>query len=163
MARTVDDVYTIGSDVDVDEPVVDGFDQSPVVGIDPGEVNQLPTYDGPLYTLPILPVITPQEPEQDETPLSSELLMDWELEGIETFSLSPVTPADATGLKKVLLEVLGSYDNVVTQFRYIQEGSTRYTYVNEITPDYPWIFSAILFIVLIASVFRIFRSVLWKQ
>lgn len=156
MARTVDDVYTIGPDVDVDEPVVDGFDQSPVVGIDPGEVNQLPTYDGPLYTLPILPVITPQEPEQDETPL-------WELEGIETFSLSPVTPADATGLKKVLLEVLGSYDNVVTQFRYIQEGSTRYTYVNEITPDYPWIFSAILFIVLIASVFRIFRSVLWKQ
>lgn len=156
MVRTMDDVYTIGPDVDVD---VD----EPVVGVDPDLVDQLPTYDGPLYTLPILPVITPPDPELGDTSSPSESPMDWELDGIETFSLSPITPADATGLKKVLLEVLGSYDNVVTQYRYMQDGSTRYTYVNEITPDYPWIFSAILFIVLIASIFRIFRSVLWKQ
>lgn len=156
MARMMDDVYTIGPDVDVD---VD----EPVVGVDPDLVDQLPTYDGPLYTLPILPVITPQEPEPGDTSSPSESPMDWELDGIETFSLSPITPANATGLKKVLLEVLGSYDNVVTQYRYMQDGSTRYTYVNEITPDYPWIFSAIFFIVLIASIFRIFRSVLWKQ
>lgn len=156
MARTMDDVYTIGPDVDVD---VD----EPVVGVDSDLVDQLPTYDGPLYTLPILPVITPPDPELGDTSSPLESPMDWELDGIETFSLSPITPADATGLKKVLLEVLGSYDNVVTQYRYMQDGSTRYTYVNEITPDYPWIFSAILFIVLIASIFRIFRSVLWKQ
>lgn len=156
MARTMDDVYTIGPDVDVD---VD----EPVVGVDPDLVDRLPIYDGPLYSLPILPVVTPPDPDLGYTSSSSESPMDWELDGIETFSLSPITPADATGLKKVLLEVLGSYDNVVTQYRYMQDGSTRYTYVNEITPDYPWIFSAILFIVLIASIFRIFRSVLWKQ
>lgn len=87
----------------------------------------------------------------------------WSVDQIETFALSPIRPDDTTGLKKVLLEVLGSYDGIVTQYRYIQEGSTRYTYVNEITPDYPWIFSAILFIAMVLAIFRMFRSVLWKQ
>lgn len=88
---------------------------------------------------------------------------DWQLDGIETFGLSPINPSDASGLKRALLEVLGPYDNIITQYRYIQDGSTRYTYVNEITPDYPWIFSAVLFISLILSIFRILRSALWKQ
>ena len=116
----------------------------------------LPVYGGPLYILPAESSIQDSDPAPDTSG-------NWQLDQIETFALSPVTPTDATGLKKALLEVLGSYDNVVTQYRYIQDGSTRYTYVHEITPDYPWIFSAILFIVLIASIFRIFRSVLWRQ
>lgn len=105
--------------------------------------------DQPIYILPVTPVVDQSE--------------DWQFDGIETFALSPVNPSDTSGLKKILLEVLGPYDNVVTQYRYIADGSTRYTYVNEITPDYPWIFSAILFIVLIVSLFRMVRSTLWRQ
>lgn len=140
----------------------DDYTTSPDTDLLP-PVDQYPPYDGPLFTLPIYPIVPDGDHPLEPPEVSSDSLNNWELDGIETFALSPITPSDATGLKKALLEVIGSYDNVVTQYRYMQDGSTRYTYVNEITPDYPWIFSAILFIVLIASIFRIFRSVLWKQ
>lgn len=87
----------------------------------------------------------------------------WELDGIDTYALSPITPADATGLKKVLLEVLGSYDNIATQYRYLVDGASRYTYVVEITPDYPWIASAVLFIAMVVSLFQIVRRSLWNR
>lgn len=77
----------------------------------------------------------------------------YELEGIETFALSPIV--SSTGLKGILLDLLGPYDNIVTQYQYRQNTSSSYSYVNEITPDYPWIFSAVLFIVLLFSVFRL--------
>ena len=82
---------------------------------------------------------------------SSEL----ELAGIETFALSPIT--SSSGLKGVLLDVIGPYDNVVTQYKYQQANNSYYTYVNEITPDYPWIASAALFIVLIISLFSLLK------
>lgn len=127
--------------------------------------------DGSVYLLPILPIDQlgdGQEPESDDG-VDSEILPGelpgegWELAGIETYGLSPINPSDTSGLKKVMLEVLGPYDTVVTTYKYMQDGSTRYTYISEIQPDYPWIFSAVLFIVLVVSVFRMFRSFLWKQ
>lgn len=129
--------------------------------------------DSPVYLLSILPVDQlgdGQEPKAvDEADGDSEILPGelpgdgWELAGIETYGLSPINPSDTSGLKKILLEILGPYDNIVTQYRYTQQNNSYYTYVNDITPDYPWIFSAVLFIVLVVSVFRMFRSVLWKQ
>lgn len=87
---------------------------------------------------------------------------DAELVGIEVFSLSPVT--SATGLKGILLDILGPYDNIVTQYKYQQNTSTtNYSYVNEITPDYPWIASAALFIVLIWSIFGLLRRGIWTK
>lgn len=74
---------------------------------------------------------------------------------IEVYALSPIV--DSTGLKGELLELLGPYDNIVTQYRYQQSGNSYYTYVNEVTPDYPWIFSAILFIVLVHGVFKLLQ------
>lgn len=82
--------------------------------------------------------------------------------GVETFALSPIT--SSTGLKGILLDVIGPYDNVVTQFKYQQNTSSNYSYVNEVTPDYPWIASAVLFIVLLLSVFRAFgRCLSWMR
>lgn len=72
--------------------------------------------------------------------------------GIETYALVPVQ--SSTGLKGVLLDLLGPYDTVVTQFKYQQGNNSYYTYVNDISPDYPWIASALLFIVLLVSLFR---------
>lgn len=81
---------------------------------------------------------------------------------IEVFALSPIT--SSSGLKGILLDVLGPYDNIVTQYRYQQNTSSNWTYVNEVTPDYPWIFSAVLFIVLLCSVFRLFgRCFRWMR
>lgn len=78
-----------------------------------------------------------------------------ELAGIETFALSPIT--SSSGLKGILLEVIGPYDNVVTQYKYQQANNSYYTYVNEITPDYPWIASAGLFIALVISLFSLLK------
>lgn len=82
--------------------------------------------------------------------------------GIETFSLSPVE--SAVGLKGILLDVLGPYDTVVTQYKYQQGSNQYYSYVNDIQPDYPWIASAVLFILLLCSLFRLLgRCFSWMR
>lgn len=87
---------------------------------------------------------------------------DAELVGVDTYSVGPVV--SSTGLKGILLDILGPYDNIVTQYEYRQNGNNYYSYVNEITPDYPWIASAALFIVLVISVFGVLkRSMSWLQ
>ena len=84
------------------------------------------------------------------------------LDNVETFQLSPIE--DSTGLKGVLLRILGPYDNIVTQYRYQQSNNQYYTYVNEVTPDYPWIASAALFIALLVSLFGLLkRSMSWMK
>lgn len=89
-------------------------------------------------------------------PGSSDLIPpDAELINVETYALSPIT--SSTGLKGVLLDVIGPYDNIVTQFTYRQNSSTNLSYVNEVTPDYPWIASAALFIVLVFSLFSLLK------
>ena len=85
-----------------------------------------------------------------------------DLVGIETFALSPIETS--TGLKGILLDILGPYDNIVTQFKYQQSNNSYYTYVIEVTPDYPWIASAALFIVLLVSLFGLLkRSMSWMK
>lgn len=87
---------------------------------------------------------------------------DAELVGIETFALSPVV--SSSGLKGILLDILGPYDTVVTQYKYQQGNNSYYTYVNDISPDYPWIASAALFIALVLSVFSLLkRSMSWMK
>lgn len=97
-----------------------------------------------------------------EVVLDAELDEDMDLVGVETYALSPITTS--TGLKGVLLEVLGPYDNVVTQFTYRANGSTNLSYVNEVTPDYPWIGSCLLFIAMIVCLFQLVRRAMgWMQ
>lgn len=110
--------------------------------------------DGPVSDEQLPPVSSPDLVEQPSEPVVCV--------GIETFSLSPIE--SAAGLKGVLLDVLGPYDTVVTQYKYQQGSNQYYSYVNDIQPDYPWIFSAVLFIVLLWSVFRLFgRCLGWMR
>lgn len=93
---------------------------------------------------------------------SQNIPEDAEFVGVETFALSPIT--SSTGLKGILLDIIGPYDNIVTQYQYRQNTSTNYSYVNEVTPDYPWIASAVLFIALVLSVFGVLkRSMSWLK
>lgn len=86
---------------------------------------------------------------------------DYELVNIESYALSPIT--SSTGLKGILLDIIGPYDNIVTQYQYHSNTSSNWSYVNEITPDYPWIASAALFIVLLITVFRALRGGRWLK
>lgn len=93
------------------------------------------------------------EPVDASDDVPNQVLDDPVCVGIETYSLSPIE--SAAGLKGILLDVLGPYDTVVTQYKYQQGSNQYYSYVNDIQPDYPWIASAVLFILLLCSLFHL--------
>lgn len=88
---------------------------------------------------------------------------DREADEIVVYALDPVTSANTSGLKSILLDILGPYENIVTEYRYQNYNQSTYSYLREITPDYPWFGSLAVFLVLLFSVFRIGGSMLWKK
>lgn len=80
---------------------------------------------------------------------------DWEITDIETFSVSPVIPSDATGLKQVLLQFLGNYDPVIVEYRYMNSNNTTYSYLREVQPDYVWMASFLLLMLFVYCLFRL--------
>lgn len=80
---------------------------------------------------------------------------DMEYVGTDVYSVSPVTPTDATGLKAALLGILGNYDTVVTVHQYTRAGSNSPTYVTDVQPDYVWLAGAALLLLLIYCLFRL--------
>ena len=79
---------------------------------------------------------------------------DMEYVGTELYSLSPITVANATGLKAALLSVLGSYDTIVTVHQY-QNSNNYNQYVTSVQPDYVWLAGAALLLLLIYCLFRL--------
>ena len=79
---------------------------------------------------------------------------DMEYVGTELYSLSPITSANATGLKAALLSVLGSYDTIVTVHQY-QNSNNYNQYVTNVQPDYVWLAGAALLLLLIYCLFRL--------
>lgn len=76
---------------------------------------------------------------------------------------TPNTPVtNSTGLKGIMLSLLGPYDPPITQLRYQSNTSTNYTYVNDIHPDYAWMCSAAIFAIVLYCVFRLGGAALCK-
>lgn len=92
-----------------------------------------------------------------------EMLAMREADEIVTYALDPITADDTSGLKSVLLDILGPYENIVTEYRYQNYNQSQYSYLREITPDYPWFGSLAVFLLLLFSVFRIGGNLLWKK
>ena len=83
------------------------------------------------------------------------------LVGVSTFSLNPITPNEATGLKAILLELIGDYDAIVVEYSY--ENTNGYTsYVREIQYDYPWLCACGLFVIVLFCILRGGFAVLCK-
>lgn len=73
--------------------------------------------------------------------------------GTSVYALNPITSSDASGLKAVLLDVIGPYDAIVVEHAY--ENTNGYTsYVREIQYDFPWLCSCGLFVVVLFCVLR---------
>lgn len=73
----------------------------------------------------------------------------------------PNTPVESsTGLKGIIIDLLGPYMPTVTQLRYQSNTSTNYTYVNDISPDFPWLCSAAVFAIVLFCVFKLLGGVL---
>lgn len=109
----------------------------------------------------------PSAPEASSEPLpvleSGSVLTEREADEIVVYALDPITADNTTGLKSVLLGVIGPYENIVTEYRYMNSNQSYYSYLREITPDYPWFGSLAVFLVLLFSVFRVGGSLLWKK
>ena len=73
---------------------------------------------------------------------------------VNVYALNPITPEDTTGLKSVLLSLIGDYDAIVVEYEY-QGSNNYYNYLREVQPDYVWLCSAAIFLVVIYSVFRL--------
>lgn len=79
-----------------------------------------------------------------------------------SYFVSPVTAADTTGLKSVLLEFLGDWEPVVVETSYTTT-SGNVGIDRQIQPDYPWLCSAVLLVVLMFCLFRLGGSVLCRK
>lgn len=82
--------------------------------------------------------------------------------GVQVLALSPIE--SSSGLKGLLLDIIGPYDGIVVQYRYQQNtSSTNYSYVNDVQLDYPWLSSAALFIALLWSIFAIGGRIICRK
>lgn len=78
-------------------------------------------------------------------------------------SVSPVTPSDSNGFKAILLNLLGDYDPVIVEYEYHNPNSQYVSYLREVQPDYPWLISAALFILVIYCLFRLGGAIFCRK
>lgn len=74
---------------------------------------------------------------------------------VALMSVAPITPESTSGLKAVLLSVIGDYDPVVVEYEYRNSNNTGYSYLREILPDYPWCASFIMLALFVYCIFRL--------
>lgn len=86
--------------------------------------------------------------------MGSDIPADATITDISVMSLAPITPSDTSGLKAILLSLIGDYDPVIIEYEY--ESSNGYTnYLREVQPDYVWLCSVGLFAIMVYCVFRL--------
>lgn len=86
--------------------------------------------------------------------MGSDIPADATITDISVMSLAPITPSDTSGLKSVLLSLIGDYDPVIIEYEY--ESSNGYTnYLREVQPDYVWLCSVGLFALVVYCIFRL--------
>lgn len=69
-----------------------------------------------------------------------------------------VSASDTSGLQRIILTLLGDYEPIVTDHTYSQ--GSGYTYHEiAIQPDYSWIATAAIFLVVIYCFFRLIGSI----
>ena len=83
--------------------------------------------------------------------------------GVSVYSvLDPVSSSNANGFKKIMLELIGDYEGIVTEHAY-ENYNGSVSYVREITPDYVWLCSCAIFLVMLYCCFRLGAAVLCKK
>lgn len=77
-------------------------------------------------------------------------------------SLKKVSSEDTNGLKSLLLEIIGDYDTVITDYTYQSGGSGYYSHSISIERDWAWIMTCALWIVITFCAFRIIGGILCR-
>ena len=76
------------------------------------------------------------------------------LQSVDVYSVSPITSDSTTGLKSVILGLIGSYDTIVTDYTYnSNNGYVQHTI--QVQPDYVWMGSFLLLCLILYCLFRL--------
>lgn len=76
------------------------------------------------------------------------------LQSVDVYSVSPITSDTTTGLKSVVLGLIGNYDTIVTDYTYTtNNGYVQHTI--EVQPDYVWMGSFLLLCLILYCLFRL--------
>lgn len=114
----------------------------------------------------VLPEVTPggntvyvlSQPSVDDSEVDENVGIDPVNDAITDIniltSVAPVTPSDTSGLKAVLLGLLGNYDPVIVEYQY-QSSQGYNNYLREVQPDYVWLCSFALLALMIFCIFRL--------
>lgn len=87
-----------------------------------------------------------------------------QLVGISLLSaVAPVTSDDTSGLKAVLLSFIGDYDPIVAEYKYMNTNGTSYSYLRDIQPDYVWLCSCALLVLMIYCLFKLGGALLCRR
>ena len=73
--------------------------------------------------------------------------------GNTTLSVSRISANDTTGLHSLMLRLIGDYNPIVKDYAYTSSSGYT-THSIDISPDWSWIMSCALFIIVIYCVFR---------
>ena len=88
-------------------------------------------------------------------------ILEPELVSAETKS-QRITAADATGLKAVMLSLIGDYETTVTDYTYQSGSSGYYTHSINIERDWSWICSCGIFAIVLYCTFKAIGGFLWR-
>lgn len=84
----------------------------------------------------------------------------WEIVNVEvTETVRAVTPNDANGLKKIMLQLIGDYEMVTKEYTYTSNNGYQTKQVTT-ESDYSWWFSCGVFALVLYSMFRLLGGVL---
>lgn len=113
-------------------------------------------------------LIAEEEPSSEPDPqpgLTHESLIaaGYALSDIDVYAINPVTPSGATGLKKVLLNLIGNYDAIIIEYKYRNPNSSYDSYLREVQPDYVWICSFLMFGLVIYWIFKMGSVFLYER
>lgn len=91
------------------------------------------------------------------TPISGES----QIETIVSSTPLRISASDTTGLHSVILSLIGDYNPIqsVTEYRYPSGTGYQTRYQVDVTPDWSWIMTCFLFIVVIFCVFRLIGGI----
>lgn len=79
-----------------------------------------------------------------------------------TQSMQRVSASDTSGFKAVLLQILGDYETVVTDYEYRNNNNTYMSHSINIEQDYAWLCSAGILALLIYCTFRSMGGILCR-
>lgn len=142
---------------------VENFDEI-VENLDDTIIEEVETQNENTQIFLVLPGAMANDNElsiQDEETVSLETLPPSEIPSVmqlQSVSVSSerVTPSDVNGFKSFMLETLGDYETIITDYTY-SNGSYQ-THSIDVQPDFVWIGSALFILVGIYSMFRLIGS-----